>query len=95
MTTVDSTTYIAFHAIDNGAGINMNRIHVISGGDTLASTFEDNTIWFKRPLFFDRCFIKVSVQDNAKNSSPDVFWKLEQSGTNISISGPYSDDGGF
>ncbi len=95
MTTVDSTKYIAFHAIDNGAGINMNRVHVISGGDTLASTFEDNTIWFKRPLFFDRCFIKVSVQDNAKNSSPDVFWKLEQSGTNISISGPYSDDGGF
>lgn len=90
----DSSEYISFIAVDNGAGINMNRINVISGGDTLYSTYHENTIRFKRPAFFDHSYIKVSVQDNAKNVSADVFWMLKQSGTKILVSGPYSDDGG-
>ena len=93
--TFDSSGYISFIAVDNGSGINMTRINVISGGDTLSSIYEDNIIKFKRPLFFDHTFIKVSVQDHSKNSSADAYWELKLSGTKILVSGPYSDDGGL
>ena len=86
---------IIFYAFDNGSGINENRITVTSGGDTLTHYYDSHKIYFSHPPFIDYCFIKVVVQDNAKNVSANVFWKLQRRGAEIIVTGPFDKEGGY
>ena len=85
---------ILFFAIDNGSGINISHIVVSSGTDTLETEYNNSIISFKRPSMLSYRYIKVSVQDNARNSSADVFWKLTYYGDSTKVSGPYASEGG-
>lgn len=90
----DTTDFIAFFAIDNGSGINLNHIAVTSGTDTLTTHYSNSIIRFKNPDIFNYKYIKISIQDNAKNTSADVFWKLTSYGDYIQVSGPFANEGG-
>ena len=83
-------SFIDFYAYDNGSGISKSRINVINGLDTLVSTYASPVISFEPPIFSKYCFVKVAVQDNARNESPDVYWKLERIGDSTYVSGPIS-----
>ena len=85
---------ISFFAIDRGSGININHIVVTSGSDTLETSINNSIISFKRPNIFNYSYVKVSVQDNAKNSSANVYWKLTSYGDSTLVSGPYANEGG-
>lgn len=86
VTTFDS---IAFYALDQGSGINKNRIHVIMDYDTLDFNYEEPFITFKNTCIGE-CSIRVSVEDFARNTSPKVFWKISNKDA-LKISGPYTD----
>lgn len=90
----DSSSMISFFAIDNGSGLNINHIIVTSGTDTIETHYSGSIISFNRPHIFSYRYVKVSVQDNAKNHSADVYWKMTNNGDSIKISGPYADEGG-
>lgn len=84
---------IAFYALDNGTGINPNRIHVIVDSDTLDFNYDEPFIKFKSRCFFE-CYIQISVEDNARNMNPKVFWKTKPSQgflDSLFINGPYSE----
>ena len=65
-----------------------------SGSDTLETSINNSIISFKRPNIFNYSYVKVSVQDNAKNSSANVYWKLTSYGDSTLVSGPYANEGG-
>ena len=79
-----------FYVLDNGAGINPNRIYVSMDSDTLDFNYEEPFIKFK-------CTIRISVEDYARNANSRVFWKMTPSRgflDSLFIKGPYTDISG-
>ena len=84
---------IAFYALDDGSGINPNRIHVTVDSDTVEFNYEEPFIKFRSKCIVG-CSIRVSVEDNARNMSPKVFWETKPSQgflDSLFINGPYSE----
>lgn len=80
---------LIFYALDQGSGINPNRIHVVMGYDTLEFKYDEPFVAFKNTCIGE-CFVRVSVEDFARNTSPKVFWKIYNKDS-LSISGPYTE----
>ena len=84
---------IVFYALDNGSGINPNRIHVTVDSDTVEFNYDEPFIKFKSRCIVG-CAIRISVEDNARNMSPKVFWETKTNQgflDSLYISGPYSE----
>lgn len=84
---------IVFYALDNGSGINPNRIHVTVDSDTVEFNYDEPFIKFKSRCFIG-CEIRISAEDNARNMSPKVFWETRTSQgflDSLFISGPFTD----
>jgi hypothetical protein len=84
---------MAFYALDDGSGINPNRIHVVVDSDTVEFNYDEPFIKFKSRCFIE-CTIRVSVEDNAHNTSPKVFWETRTSQgflDSLFIDGPFTD----
>ncbi len=83
---------IDFYAYDNGSGIDKSTIAVTNGIGTLTTSYTSPILSFEPPIFASTkySYIKISVQDNSKNESPDVYWKLERDGDSTYVSGPFS-----
>ena len=81
-----------FYALDNGAGINPNKIVVIADSDTISHVYEEPYIKFKTPCK-DTCKVRVSVEDYAHNSSPRLYWKYVHDKYEPTYYGPFTDLG--
>ncbi len=94
---------IAFYVTENGSGINALRTSVleISGTEFISHpyVYSESQMFFKMPCDTS-CLIRVVLQDNALNKSPDKLWKLsfvrnetktpnEKNVDSVLISGPY------
>ena len=87
---------IAFYALDNGAGINPNRIFVIQDSDTLDFSYDEPFIKFKSRCYIE-CNVRIIIEDNARNANSKVFWKLKpKTGylDSLFISGPFTEFSG-
>ena len=82
---------VIFYALDNGSGINPKRIFVTANADTLEHTYEEPFIKFRNTCA-STCKLRISVEDNARNSNPRLYWKLEPDAN--SAEGPFSEMGG-
>jgi hypothetical protein len=65
---------IAFYVLDDGTGINPNRIHVSVDSDSVEFNYDEPFIKFRSRCFVG-CTIRISVEDNARNMNPKVFWE--------------------
>ena len=84
---------IIFFALDNGSGINPNKIVVVSDHDTLSHVYNEPFIKF--PNTCKRtCKLRVSVEDYAHNTSPKFYWSVTMEGNTPVFSGPFSELGG-
>lgn len=84
---------ITFYALDKGAGINPNRIHVTVDSDSVEFNYDEPFIKFKSRCIVG-CAIRISLEDNARNMNPKVFWETRASQgylDSLYISGPYSE----
>ena len=88
--TLGDTVY--FYALDNGSGINQNKISVTVDADTVEHVYQEPFIKFKRPCM-RTCKIRVSVEDYAHNVSPQVFWNFTPDSRDSVIIGPFSELG--
>ena len=86
---INSYDSIAFYALDQGSGINPNRIHVIMDYDTLDFDYDEPFIKFKNNCI-GNCSVRISVEDFARNTSPKIYWKINNRDS-LKISGPYTD----
>ena len=93
-TEFDSTEQITFFALDQGSGVNGRHVTVTVSDDTLSSSYLEQKITFSCPKFFNVIYVSVSAQDNARNTSAKVYWKLQKNGATVRIDGPYSKSGG-
>ena len=84
---------IVFYALDNGSGINPNRIAVTSDTDTLAHVYDEPFIKFRNTCK-KTCKLRVSVEDYAHNVSPKLYWNISMEGSEPVFSGPFSELGG-
>ena len=84
---------IYFYALDNGTGINKNKIVVSTDKDTLTFLYEKPFIKFKTPCL-GTCNIRVQVEDFAHNTSPRHYWIYSWSSIPPTLRGPYSETGG-
>ena len=87
---------VAFYILDNGTGINPNRIHVTEDSDTLDFNYEEPFIKFKSKCFI-KCRIRISVEDYAHNANPRVYWESEASKgflDTLYIRGPFTEISG-
>lgn len=84
---------VYFYALDNGTGINPNKIVVTADSDTLSHVYDEPFIKFRHSLK-DTCKIRIYVEDFARNASPSIYWKYIPDKNHPSFSGPYSELGG-
>lgn len=84
-----ATEEIKFFALDNGSGIDANRVSYVIESDTLQAKYSNSIISFKNPCT-SSCMIRVSVFDNAKNQSPEIYWKIDIDGETTYIHGPFA-----
>ena len=81
------------YALDNGSGINQNRITVTADSDTLDHVFDEPFIKFKTPCK-KICKVRIYAEDYAHNSSPKLYWNFIPDASKPSFTGPYSELGG-
>jgi hypothetical protein len=84
---------VYFYALDNGSGINQNRITVTADSDTLDHVFEEPFIKFKTPCK-KICKVRIYAEDYAHNSSPKLYWNFIPDASRPTFIGPYSELGG-
>ena len=84
---------ISFYALDNGTGINKDKIIVSTEKDTLSFLYEEPFIKFRTPCL-STCKIRVQVEDYAHNTSPKHYWIFSSTGEHPTLKGPYSETGG-
>lgn len=82
---------LQFLIYDDGAGINPSRIKVIFDNDTLPSTYSEPTLYFRKTCE-TTCTIKITGEDFAHNSLPQVHWILKNKISAYVISGPFANE---
>ncbi len=87
----DQRDTVIFYALDNGSGINPQRIVVTANSDTLEYIYEEPFIKFRNTCA-SSCKVRISVEDYARNQNPRLYWKLNSESN--SAEGPYSELGG-
>jgi len=87
-----SSDSIRFVVMDNGSGINKKTMSVVVARDSLKYAYHDNVIAFKNNCPFT-CYASIGVQDNAQNTSPVVYWKIDPQLDSVYVSGPYLKEG--
>lgn len=81
-----------FYTIDNGTGINLNKIVVTADSNIISHAFDDTFIKFKVPCK-KTCKIRLYVEDYAHNSNPKVYWSYTPDATKPTLEGPFSELG--
>ena len=81
---------VCFFVAEKGSGINALKTRVVltSSADTLKYKYLNSKISFFTKCT-DSCFVKIDLEDNSKNKSPDKKWKLEFSNDSVFVSGPF------
>ena len=86
------TTGVEFQVYDNGVGINASKLTVVVGRDTVESSYESPTLYFK-PVCKPSCKVQIMGEDYAHNKLPDVYWSIDNISNVYSVSGPYANGG--
>lgn len=84
---------IQFYVQDNGSGLNLSKLQVIVGIDTLLYTFSNNSILSFYPHCGFLCNIEIIGEDYAHNPLPPFYWTLRNNVGYVAITGPYLKDG--
>lgn len=87
-----SSDSIRFIVMDNGSGIDSKSIKIESARDSIGFSYNNHLLSFKNNCIFT-CFASIHIQDNAQNSGPSVYWKIDPRLDSIYVSGPYSKAG--
>ena len=84
---------IYFYALDNGSGINPNKISVTMDADSLLFVYNEPFIKFRNTCR-GNCKVRVSVEDYAHNASPKLYWNISMIERTPVFTGPFSELGG-
>lgn len=83
---------IEFYIYDNGSGLNVSNMQVISGLDTLLITYNSPRISFYSHCGYT-CNVEIIGEDNAHNPLPPFFWTIRKNVGYVSILGPFPKEG--
>ncbi|MCQ2120264.1 MAG: hypothetical protein MJY78_00340 [Fibrobacter sp.] len=85
---------LEFYALDLGSGINEKKISIVVDSDTL----QQATMLFNAPILSfanpckKECNLRISLFDNARNPSPDVYWRITPEKDSLYLTGPFIED---
>ena len=79
---------IVFYVYDDGSGINVSKLQVIMDFDTLSFNYLKPFLKFNKTCI-GICKLTISGEDYARNSLPNIYWKIENIPGYRVISGPY------